>query len=218
MRIVCLSDTHGRHGALAVPEGDVLVHAGDASMRGDDREIVAFATWLAALPHRHKLVIAGNHDWLFERQPGLARELLGAVTYLQDSGTTIDGVRFWGSPWQPWFMDWAFNLRRGAPLKARWDLVPEGTDVLITHGPPQGILDQVAGIVPRAISAMAGQGEHVGCEELLAAVQRLAPRLHVFGHIHEGYGEETRDGTRFVNASNCDRFYRPVNRPIVVDL
>jgi predicted phosphodiesterase len=218
VRIVCLSDTHGKHGALTVPDGDVLVHAGDATMRGDEREIAAFANWLAGLPHRHKLVIAGNHDWLFERQPGLARELLGPVTYLLDSGLEIDGVRFWGSPWQPWFMDWAFNLRRGAPLRAKWELIPEGTDVLLTHGPPQGILDQVVGVVSRAMGAMLGQGEHVGCEELLAAVQRLRPRVHVFGHIHEGYGQETRDGTRFVNASNCDRLYRPVNPPIVVDL
>lgn len=196
----------------------MLVHAGDLTLRGTEPELAAAVAWLVGLPHPRKVVIAGNHDWLFERQNTQARKMLSAVTYLQDSGVTIDGLRFWGSPWQPWFMDWAFNLRRGAPLRAKWDLVPEGTDVLVTHGPPQGILDQVAGFVPRAISALAGRSEHVGCEELRVAVRRLRPRLHVFGHIHEGYGREEHDGTTFVNASSCDGAYRPVNAPVVVDL
>jgi predicted phosphodiesterase len=218
VRIVCLADTHGRHQAIPVPEGDVLVHAGDLTMRGDERELAACVAWLVGLPHPHKVVIAGNHDWLFERQGTLAREMLAAVTYLQDSGVTIDGLRVWGSPWQPWFMDWAFNLRRGGPLRAKWNLIPEGTEVLVTHGPPHGILDQIAGFLPRALGGVTGRGEHVGCEELRAAVGRLRPRLHVFGHIHEGYGREERNGTTFVNASSCDAAYRPVNAPVVVDL
>lgn len=217
MRIVCLSDTHNRHDALRVPDGDVLVHAGDATMHGSAEELAAFDAWFGSLPHRHKLLVAGNHDFLFEQRPRGARELIRSATYLEDSGTAIDGVRFWGSPWQPWFLDWAFNLRRGAPLKAKWDLIPEGTDVLITHGPPHGVLDRVGGVVPRLTAAATG-GEHVGCEELRGAVLRLRPRLHVFGHIHEGYGQQSLDGTRFVNASCCDRSYRPQNPPLVVDL
>lgn len=216
MRIVCLSDTHNRHGALDVPDGDVLLHAGDATMRGDPEELRAFDAWLARQPHRHKLVVAGNHDWLFEKDAALARSLLAHATYLQDSGIEIAGLRFWGSPWQPWFLDWAFNLERGADLAAKWELIPEGTDVLVTHGPPYGVRDHVP---PRSRgTSLDGNGEHVGCEALLAALERVRPRLHVFGHIHEGYGQERRDGTLFVNASNCDRAYRPINAPIVVDL
>jgi len=218
MRIVCLSDTHNLHGRIAVPDGDVLVHAGDLTMRGTAEEIARFDSWLAAQPHREKIVVAGNHDFLFEREPERARQLLTAGTYLCDSGLTVEGVRFWGSPWQPWFMDWAFNLPRGSALEARWRLIPEGTDVLVTHSPPHGILDEVARLLSFEIEAGHGPDAHVGCEELRKAVERLRPRLHVFGHIHESYGRESRDGVAFVNASNCDRRYRPVNPPVVVDL
>src|SRR5690606_27797878 len=128
------------------------------------------------------------------------------LTYLRDAGVEIDGVRFWGSPWQPEFFDWAFNLPRGEALAARWALVPEDTDVLITHGPPRGILDRTV------------TGTPVGCDDLRAALDRLAPRLHVFGHIHEAYGRVEGPRTTFVNASVCDVRYRAVNDPVVVDL
>jgi Icc-related predicted phosphoesterase len=219
VRVVCLSDTHGHHGALDVPEGDVLVHAGDATLGGTAVEVVAFAEWFRALPHPHKLFVAGNHDRLFEDAPEEARGLLGdGIVYLQDAATTIGGQRFWGSPWQPWFLNYAFNLRRGEPLRSKWSLIPEDTDVLITHGPPRGVRDQVESPAARLLGRMLGQGTHVGCSDLREAVARLRPRLHVFGHIHEGYGRETADGTLWVNASNVDAGYRPVNPPVFVDL
>ncbi len=219
MRIVCLSDTHGHHAALDVPEGDVLVHAGDATLGGTGEEVTAFAAWFRALPHREKLFIAGNHDRLFEDAPGEARGLLGdGIVYLQDAGTTIGGKRFWGSPWQPWFLNYAFNLRRGEALRAKWDLIPEGTDVLITHGPPRGLRDRVEGPVAQLLGRMIGQGPHAGCDDLREAVTRRRPALHVFGHIHEGYGREAIDGTVFVNAAVVDARYRPVNAPVVVEL
>jgi len=206
-RLVLLSDTHGYHGSLRVPDGDVLVHAGDLSGTGKPRELEAFARFLDRLPHRHKVVIAGNHDFLFEREPERAQAYLrGVATYLQDSEVTVEGLRFWGSPWQPWFHDWAFNLPRGAALAERWALVPSGVDVLVTHGPPFGILDQVA-----------RGGLSVGCEALLEALPRIHPKLHVFGHIHEAYGAVRRAGTLYVNASVCDLRYDPVQPPVVVD-
>lgn len=214
MKLVCLSDTHGRHDAIRVPEGDVLLHAGDGTKRGTKAEVEAWNDWLGRLPHPHKIAIAGNHDFLFQEEPALARTLLTNATYLEDSGIEVGGVRFWGSPWQPWFFDWAFNLRRGEEIRVKWDLIPRGTDVLVTHGPPHGIRDQVAGLMNR----LASRREHVGCEELLAAVLRVRPKVHVFGHIHEGHGSEERLGIQFVNASNCDREYRPVQPPIVVEL
>lgn len=205
LRIVCLSDTHDRHDRLEVPDGDVLLHAGDFTGSGTEAQVAAFGAFLAGLPHREKVVIAGNHDFLFEREPERARELLGDVTYLQDAGADVAGLSVWGSPWQPWFFDWAFNLPRGAPLAERWALVPDGVDVLVTHGPAHGILDTTHG------------GQRVGCEELARARARIRPRLHVFGHIHESYGTHRDGGILSVNASNCDVRYRPVNAPVVVD-
>jgi predicted phosphodiesterase len=207
-RLVLLSDTHGLHDSLSVPDGDVLVHAGDFSSTGKPREVEAFVRFLARLPHAHKIVIAGNHDFLCEREPERAAALLNAsATYLLDSGTSAAGLSFWGSPWQPWFYDWAFNLPRGSALAQKWALVPTGIDVLITHGPPFGVLDRVA-----------RDGTSVGCEALLEALPRIAPKLHVFGHIHEAYGAVQRDGTLHINASNCNLQYEPVQPPVVVDV
>jgi len=219
VRIVCLADTHGHHDALVVPDGDVLIHAGDATLEGTAEEVASFATWLRTQPHPHKLFVAGNHDRLFEDAPEQARGLLGdGIVYLQDSETTVEGLRVWGSPWQPWFLDYAFNLPRGEALRAKWDLIPEGTDVLVTHGPPRGILDRVKGETALALGRKFKQGPHAGCDDLRAAVARRRPRFHVFGHIHEGYGRETVDGTEFVNAACVDRHYRPINPPVVLDL
>lgn len=203
MRLVLISDTHNQQQSLILPAGDVLVHAGDFTMRGTPAEVAAFGVWLGLQPHPHKIVVAGNHDFLFEREPELARSLLPAgVHYLCDSDVTLGGLRFWGSPWQPWFLDWAFNLQRGAEIAAKWALIPGGIDVLITHGPPKGIADRTV------------NGEDVGCADLLAAMARVGPRLSVFGHIHEGYGVY---GDK-VNAAICDERYRLVHPPIVVDL
>jgi predicted phosphohydrolase len=209
MRLVLISDTH-THRGISLPEGDVLVHAGDATGTGTSEEVEDFLKWFASQPHPHKIFIAGNHDWLFQRWPDVGSMMLAeypTITYLQDSGIEIDGLRFWGSPWQPWFMDWAFNLpRKGERLRQVWNQIPLGTDVLITHGPPHGILDTVRG------------QEHLGCEELRIRLATVKPRIHVFGYIHGGYGVAQSSTTIYVNASTCDEAYRPVHRPIVVEV
>ena len=205
MRIVCISDTHSRQSQLSVPDGDVLVHAGDFTTRGGRKEIEAFDAWLGTLPHAHKVVVAGNHDFAFERDPE-ARTWIRNAVYLQDEEVTLVGLRFYGSPWQPRFYDWVFNLDRGEPLRTVWEKIPTGLDVLITHGPPRGILDRTA------------NGDDAGCDDLLDRVELVRPRVHVFGHIHEGYGVVTRGATRFVNACSCDVDYHAVQAPIVVDL
>jgi 3',5'-cyclic AMP phosphodiesterase CpdA len=138
MRIVCISDTHLRHEGWSVPAGDLLIHAGDLTRRGGLDEIAAADAWLGSLPHRHKVIVAGNHDFGFEQRPDEARARVRSALYLEDAAATVEGLRIWGSPWQPWFMDWAFNLRRGAEIRARWDLIPDGIDVLVTHGPRPG--------------------------------------------------------------------------------
>ncbi len=207
-RIVCISDTHNRQESFDVPEGDLLIHAGDLTGRGTEAEVEAAVEWLESLPHRDKILIAGNHDFYFERENARARALVREAVYLQDSEITVQGLRIWGSPWQPWFGDWAFNLPRGQKLHEKWERIPEGIDILVTHGPPMGTLDRTV------------TGETVGCEELRDRLAAMAkpPRLHVFGHIHEGRGILKTERTTFVNASACDVGYRPVNRAVVIEL
>ena len=206
MRLVLISDTHCRHGELELPHGDVLIHAGDFSNAGTMSEVDDFARWLHTQPHAHKVIVAGNHDRVFESDPLVAQQRLVGVTYLQDASTTIDRVRFYGSPWQPWCYDWAFNLERGAPLREKWMLIPRDVDVLITHSPPDGHGD------------VGRYGEAVGCKDLRETVLDRAPRLHVFGHIHEGRGITHEGETHFVNASSMRGFESPLADPIVVDL
>lgn len=211
MRLVCMSDTHTMHGRVKVPEGDVLIHAGDFTKRGKPAEIESFNAFLARQPHAHKIVVAGNHDFLFEDDPAAARRILTAAHYLQDEALELGGVRFYGSPWQPRFFNWAFNLDRGAPLRAKWDLIPAGTDVLITHGPPHGYGDRCE------------DGRVVGCEELALALGRVRPKVHIYGHIHEGYGARRlrhadESVTDCLNVSTCDARYRPVNPVMIFDI
>lgn len=189
--IVCVSDTHGQHDELDLPPADILVVAGDVTLRGRVPEVEAFDAWLAKLGdrYRHKIVVAGNHDFLFERSPAEARGLIRHAVYLQDEAITVDGLKFYGSPWSVYFFDWAFNLQRGEPLAAKWRNIPDDTDVLLTHSPPGGVLDQTA------------RGEHAGCYDLLERVKSVKPRLHVFGHIHEAAGSVWQGETLCVNAS-----------------
>ncbi len=213
-RIVCISDTHNCNERIVVPDGDILIHSGDATVTGTPPEIVKFNDWFSRLPHKHKIFVAGNHDWLFERENGFARSLLDAsIVYLQDSSVEIDGLKIYGSPWQPRFFDWAFNLMRGPEIAEKWALIPDDIDILITHGPPHRILDSV----PRSWGI-----DYSGCEELRLRVDNIAShgklKLHVFGHIHCGYGTDENNGVKFVNASSCDENYAPTQRPIVVDI
>ncbi|HEY0395775.1 MAG TPA: metallophosphoesterase [Candidatus Elarobacter sp.] len=211
MICVAVSDTHNRADDVEIPDGDVLLHAGDLTMKGTGPELVRAAHWIGRLRERFRAVIAipGNHDFGAENDPAETRALFESrgIVWLVDEPAVVDGVRFYGSPWQPWFYDWAFNFPRddgGAAARAAWARIPAETDVLITHGPPRGILDTT---VPRR--------EHAGCPHLLDAI-RARPRIraHVFGHIHEGYGSERDGETLFVNASICDLNYAPTQPPI----
>ena len=206
-RIVAISDTHGKHNHFRIPNGDVLIHAGDIMSFGrDSYEVRDFNGWLGDLPHKHKIVIAGNHDWLFETHRK-TRDLLTNATYLDDSGIEILGLKLWGSPVQPEFMNWAFNRKRGDDIQKHWDLIPLNIDVLITHGPPAGFRDWTK-----------LGNESLGCRNLRDTVAKIKPRLHIFGHIHGGYGEDNNGVTHFVNASLLNEAYQPTNAPIVIDL
>jgi 3',5'-cyclic AMP phosphodiesterase CpdA len=209
MRLVCLADTHLFHDeGFDVPDGDVLVHAGDLCRKGDLEELAEAARWLASLPHRRKVIIAGNHDWAFQREAVAARVLLRSrvpgVVYLEDEPAVVDGVRFWGSPWQPEFNGWAFNLPRGPELAKVWAKIPRNIDVLVTHGPPHGIGDR------------SGEDGDVraGCADLRARVADVAPRLHLFGHIHQDGGFWNEGWTAFANVTTWE-CARP---PTVIDI
>ena len=213
-RIVCLSDTHNRTHEIQVPDGDILIHSGDATITGTIEELKRFNGWFAGLPHRFKIFVAGNHDWLFERDNELARSLLHpSIIYLQDSSVQIDGINIYGSPWQPRFYEWAFNLMRGAEINEKWRLIPDDIDILITHGPPHEILDAV----PTRFGV-----ENAGCEELRKRVEKIAElgrlKLHIFGHIHCGYGTYKGLGVDFINASICDEQYAPTQPPLIIDI
>jgi len=206
IRIVAISDTHGNHWGLEVPDGDILLHAGDMTVRGSIEDVKDFDAFLGQLPHPVKIVIAGNHDFCFERDPEGSAAVLTNAIYIQDQSVSIEGMHFFGSPWQPWFHDWAFNLRRGSEIRAKWELIPEGIDVLITHGPPHGHGDRTF------------RGEIVGCRDLLVVVERIQPRFHIFGHIHEGAGVTANEHTTFINASSCNHYFEPVNEPIMFEI
>lgn len=214
MRIVCISDTLNCNEQITVPDGDILIHAGDSLANGTVQEFEAFIGWFSSLPHAHKFFIAGNHDWLFQLLPDKAEELIPpSITYLQDSSVEVLGLKVYGSPWQPRFYDWAFNLNRGPEMAEKWALIPEDTEILITHGPPHGILDEV--------ETKFG-GSHEGCEELRKRVEYLSGngklKFHIFGHIHSGHGVDKQFGVEFVNASICDEGYQPTQPPIVIHL
>lgn len=203
VRVVMISDTHGME--CDVPDGDILVHAGDLTMTGTSGQIERAGNWLRSLPHRHKIVVAGNHDWKFERNQAQALFALGeGFHYLENNGVELEGLKFWGSPVTPWFYDWAFNVRRGADILEYWNQIPSGLDMLITHGPPRGILDQAS---PKMNT------EHCGCDDLLLAVKEKKPKVHVFGHIHGGYGQAVVGETAFYNVSIVDEAYKVAHKP-----
>lgn len=208
MKVVAISDTHSRHKSTKLPKGDVLIHAGDVSYKGEKWEVLDFLKWFGSLNYAHKIFIAGNHDFYLEREnPMVLQSLIPPnVTYLKDSGTEINGVRIWGSPVTPWFFNWAFNRRRGKEIQHHWKMIPEHTDILVTHGPPYGILDSVI------------NEQHVGDKDLLKRLQELKPKVHLFGHIHESFGVTRKYGIQFINACILNESYELVNRPIVFEI
>lgn len=212
MRLVCISDTHGDHEKVKLPTGDVLIHAGDVTAYGKQEETRSFMHWLGAQDFEHKLCVAGNHDTFMEddAEASARYAVESNVVLLNDSGITINGVSFWGSPITTRFLDWSFMRDPGAPIEAHWNLIPNSTDVLITHGPPYGILDEV----------IRGDGEleHVGCHSLLSRVRSIAPSYHLFGHIHEGRGRIDENNITFCNVSTMDERYRIQHLPVVIDL
>lgn len=208
MKFVAIADTHGQHDLLELPAGDVLIHAGDMTTRGYRHEVESFLTWMEHQDYTYKILIAGNHDFFFERETAenIHAIIPSNIIYLENSMVTINNIKIWGSPITPWFYDWAFNKNRGKEISAYWDQIPQGVDIVVTHGPAYNILDKTF------------SGQNVGCQDLLGKIIEVKPKVHICGHIHEGYGAITIDETRFINASVLNERYIMKNKPIVFEL
>ena len=205
MKIICISDTHSAHNQISIPNGDIFLHAGDWTGLGTETELIEFNDWIGTLPHQHKIIIGGNHDFALEKYPEKAKHLLSNAHYLCDSEVIIEGLKIWGSPVTPYYHNWAFNRHRGRDIQAHWDMIPKGIDILITHGPPANLLDKVKG------------GLNVGCVDLLNTIRNVKPKIHLFGHIHEDYGMITSSETLFINASVMNVNFNPINAPIFLE-
>ena len=207
MDITFISDTHGLHDRLKLKAGTVLVHAGDITEYGTEEEGIEFLDWFTRQPFTYKIFIGGNHDLFLETLTlRKIKQLIPAnIIYLQNNGTEIEGIKFWGSPVTPYFLGMAFNEREGKEIKKVWSKIPPDTDILITHGPPKGIIDN-----------------GMGCEELGLKINKVRPKIHCFGHVHGQNGVETIKGTTFINASIVNTLnplqheeYKLVGKPII---
>ncbi|KAL3669929.1 hypothetical protein V7S43_005303 [Phytophthora oleae] len=226
LRVVCISDTHAKHRNLKnTPDGDILLHCGDFTNRRTHDEIRDFNDWLGTLPHKHKIVIAGNHDACMDavaydqhwnkafrheeyNDPSLSEALLTNCTYLEDRFVVVEGVKIYGSPMTPPIPGraGAFNVARGSADQQHWAKVSTDVDILMTHGPPHGILDTTF------------TGLHAGSEALTEMATRIRPRFHLFGHIHEAYGAIRVGKTVFVNAASSTLLAKPRHAPVVLDI
>lgn len=201
MRLLHISDTHGLHRELTdLPEADIIIHSGDLSVVGTSSEVIEFIEWFVELDYRYKIFIGGNHDFGLD---GKERETIQGFLpdncfYLYNSGTTIEGLKFWGIPF-------FFSNDVSGDSHEVAAQIPLGTDVLITHRPPLGVLDNADNI-------------NYGCPDLLEAVSTIRPQYHLFGHIHDAYGIEKTEHTTFVNAAVVDEKYELKNRPFVFEL
>lgn len=228
MKIVAVSDVHGLWDEINYPQGDVLVLAGDIcrdytwgnhdidgtlQYHKDLDELDSFFGKLKKqIGYKAIIMIAGNHDFCFEKHTDAGDKLTNAF-YLEDSSVTIDGIKYYGSPWTPWFWDWAFNFpnhnenffRARAHARKRWEAIPDDTNVLITHGPPEGILDRT--------STGLTVGDQYLHERILDLSEKGNLKLHIFGHIHDSYGMEKYYGIQFVNAAQCASHDSIANEP-----
>lgn len=213
MKICCISDTHSKHDYIEVPPCDILIHAGDCTNDIGKRDLRNFCIWFERQPAKHKIFIAGNHDGAFEKWPDLARamvkEYAPSVVYLEDSGVEIEGLKIWGSPMTPTFFNWFFNRDRGIQIQKHWDLIPKDTNILITHGPAAGILDDVWDGTQRQ-----------GCEDLLKTIESLENlKLHIFGHFHLNGGiSKTIGNVIHVNAAMLDDNHNPTRNPVIIEI
>lgn len=208
VKVACVSDLHGHLPDL--PDCDLLLIGGDiVPLDIRPRDYLGQAIWINRAFNqwvkkwgKPTFVVAGNHDFVFEQDRHLV--VPEGWTYLEDELAEFNGLKIWGSPWQPRFHDWAFNLCE-ANLAKRWDLISP-VDILLLHGPPRGFGDQCS------------RDERVGSPSLLSKIREIQPRLVVFGHIHEGFGSYRDGKVSLVNASLVNERYEPVNSVRIMEI
>lgn len=210
VKICAISDSHSKHDSVIIPHCDILMHAGDITFfsKKGPQEVVDFLDWFYRQPAKYKIFCAGNHDLDLENDEALFRSIMPpGVIYLNDELVEIEGIKIWGSPITPTFYNWAFNRDRGAKIKKHWSKIPEGIDILLTHGPAYGHLDLVG-------------TESVGCVDLLEVINKIKPSIHIFGHIHRHSHKTIEiDGKKmdFYNAAVVNSKYEIIHKPHVFD-
>lgn len=220
MKIVFISDVHSKFNKIEVPKSDILISCGDYSFKGESHEVRNFHHWLNKQDATHIISVQGNHEKGVERDFGLSKQMAlekcPKVHFIDEGLIEIGGFKIWCSAITPYFHNWAWNRYRGDDIKKHWDKIPLDIDILVTHGPPMGVLDQVERFNgPKCEWEI----ENVGCRDLLDKIQQLKQlRVHAFGHIHSGYGVIKAGDITYINASICDEQYRPINKPIVFEL
>lgn len=214
-KIIAISDVHGKWNKLGQLEPcDVLISAGDYSFKGEKHMVKDFHEWLNKQDAGYIISVQGNHElWVeknFDEAKQIAETACPGIHFIGSHGeVNIEGIKFYGSAITPWFFNWAWNVERGSDIIKEWAKIPSDTNVLITHGPPYGILD----VVPYADGT---PKQRVGCHDLMLRIGQL-PNLkaHVFGHIHHSHGRQYFNGVQFYNASICDEQYMPTN-PVTI--
>lgn len=219
MIIDCISDLHGHYPKLE--GGDLLIVAGDLTAKHTIKEMFNFVGWLQFYKNIYKkiIIIAGNHDPVLEKDPNFFKQFQDdKICYLFDSGTEFEGLKIWGSPWTLAFEGMnprckAFTCETEEELAEKWELIPDDVDILVTHSPAQGVLDEVEDYI-------SGEIHNCGSSSLIKPMVKSGCRFHIYGHIHEGYGifKNNINGITCVNASHCDENYKPVNKPIRIEI
>lgn len=219
MKIVCISDVHGKWSKLVIPECDILISAGDYSFRGELHMVRDFHKWMGKQPAKHKISVQGNHEKQVEANftlsKQMAEEACPGIHFVDEGLVEVEGLKIWCSAITRFFHNWAWNRHPGEEIQKHWDLIPNDSDIIVTHGPCYGLGDSLV-----QFNGMKCEWEELklGDGQLLKKVLEVKPKLHVSGHIHPGYGIYGQSGIIFVNAAICDDSYTPVNKPIIVDL
>lgn len=221
LKCCAISDTHGYHNDITLDPGDILFHAGDFTMVGRAKELLDFLLWFSNQPYKTKILVAGNHDLSLDYkkrtkkhgvvfEPKLKEAFLTLcsqlnIHYLEHSYIEVQGLRVFGSPYTPSFKDWGFGVDTNEKMEQMFSKLPKNLDVLITHGPPHQILDEA-------------HYQYLGSPAIAEAIFKKKPKVHIFGHIHEGYGMKKFNETLFINASYCGMPYNQFNQPVYFEL
>jgi Icc-related predicted phosphoesterase len=217
VKIIAISDVHGKWNKLEIPECDILISAGDYSFRGEPHMVRDYHKWLNKQEAGHIISVQGNHElWVeknFNEAKLIAQEVCPAVHFIDHGVIEIEGIKFYCSAATPWFHDWAWNYHSNE-LKRHWGTIPKDTNILVTHGPPYMICDEVISVSGCSYDPP----RYVGCNELREAIKGL-PNLthHIFGHIHCGHGQIELDGVKYYNVSICGESYNVDHEPTVID-